>query len=394
MRSSQSSTPRPAGRRRPLFDLVAGASSVGLLVGGLALGSVVTNPTATAAPVANVAVAARPALPEGTAALGQISSTRALSGDVALVPRDASLLASYAAAVSQPGSPEYRHYLSPSAFAAAFSPITSTVAAVESYLRSDGLKITSLSQNKLLVGFTGAASKVDATFHTSIENYRTAGGRVAFANDSAVTVPSTLSSAIQAVVGLNDLVAPQPAPLARDTTPSAAPKVPRSTPPAGAAKACKAANTQASLYGALTANDVAYAYGLDPLYAAKDFGQDQTIDILDLFGYSTSDVTSFDECYFGTTDGATVVADDSVDNVDNGAEPGNGAGGSVETELDVESANAYAPQANVVVYEAPDSDSGFLDDVAAMTASNAKVESISYGECEETELAETPGYLQ
>lgn len=396
MRSRRSSPARPMGRRKRLVALTVGVSSVGLGIGGLGLGSIVSSPTAGAATITNVQVTSRPTLPGGATSLGAMASTAAISGDIALAPRDASGLASYAAAVANPRSPEYRRYLSLGAFDAMFSPSASTVRAVERVLASGGLRVTSVAQDDLLVGFTGPATLVGATFHTTIENYRLASGRAVFANDSAVTLPDTVASTIQAVIGLNDLVAPQPAPTERATTAHAASEnVPQDVvPPTGAARACSAAADIAATYSALTANDVAYAYGLDPLYAAKDFGQNQTVDILDLFGYSTSDIAAFDDCYYGATEGATVAANDGVDDVDNGTQPGDGTGGSVETELDVETVNAYAPRSKVVVYEAPDSNSGFLDDVAAMSSSSATVESISYGMCEELMLADEPGYAQ
>ncbi|MGH9171963.1 MAG: IPT/TIG domain-containing protein [Acidimicrobiales bacterium] len=397
-------TPRQQGpgarRSASVSKSTAAMASVVLSVGALAVGVLASSPVAEAAgsspsPAAIVRVANPPSLPSGATALGRVAATKVISGDVALVPSDSAGLASYAAAVSAPGSFYYQRYLSLGAIEAKFSPSQSSVAAVERQLKSDGLKVTTIAQDRLLVGFRGSAAKVEATFHTAIDNYRLAGGQMAFANVSAVQLPSSIARLTEGVVGLNDLAKPQPAPLEQSSaTAGAMEKGPKTAPPKGAADACNAVNQIAAYAGSLAANQVAYAYGLDPLYSEGDFGGGGTIDILDLFGYSSSDIKTFDDCYFGTTNGPKVAARDSYTNVDGGAQPGDGAGGSVETELDVETANAYAPEAKVDVFEAPDSDPGFLDDIAAMTASSAKVETISYGECEETELSEAPGYVQ
>ncbi len=390
LRRPSTGSTRSSGK---LYGLVTGVSAICLGVGSLALVFLANAPAAQAS-VPNTRVAVAPAIPRGAAAIGAVASGKVISGDVALVPRNASGLAAYADGVSKRGSLYYGRYLSLGSFNEEFAPTTAMLGAVESDLRSDGLKVGSVSADRLLVGFSGTASKVDAAFHTSLEGYRLSSGRLVYANDSAVELPSSIAPFVQAIVGLNDLAVPQAAPVRSSVTTRETVAAPHQTPPAGAADACAAASAIAADGGGLTANQVAYAYGLDPLYSAGDFGQGETVDILDLFGYSVADITAFDDCYYGTTNGPAVAARDSYTNIDGGASPGDGLGGSVETELDVDTVNAYAPKALVDVYEAPDSDPGFLDAIAAMADSTASIESISYGECEQLVLQEEPGYAQ
>jgi len=62
--------------------------------------------------------------------------------------------------------------------------------------------------------------------------------------------------------------------------------------------------------------------------------------------------------------------------------PSNGAG-STETDLDVEQSGAIAPGANILVYEAPNTDYGFVDAFAQAASSNiASTVSSSWGEAE------------
>ena len=355
--------------------------------------------SAAAAPAATliVKIANRPAVPAGAFLLGRVAPSREIVGDVALRPRDAAGLNAYATAVSTPGSSLYHDYLTVAGFDAKFAPSPATVAAVEDRLRAGGLRITSVSRDGLLVGFKGSATQAEDTFHTAIEQYRLSSGRTVFANSRAVALPGAVAPAVEAVIGLNNLLVPNSGPIARATAGNGTVtkvKARAFVAPAGSANACAAASSTATADNGLTATDVAYAYGLDPLYAAKDFGQGQTIAVLDLYGYSSSDLASFDNCYFGKSEGAQVLANDSYTSVDSGAQPGNGTGGSAETELDVETVNAYAPQAKVDVFEAPATNSGFLDAIAAMTASSAKIETISYGQCEQTAQVDLPGYIQ
>ncbi|MHB1508127.1 MAG: protease pro-enzyme activation domain-containing protein [Acidimicrobiales bacterium] len=387
--------------RRRVFRLAVGAVSAALLAVGTPAVGVLSNAAPASAATSGaslvVKIANRPAVPAGAFLLGRVAPSSEIVGDVALRPRDAAGLTAYATAVSTPGSSLYHDYLTAAGFDARFAPSPSTIAAVEAQLRAGGLRITSLSRDGLLVGFKGSATRAEDTFHTTIERYRLSSGRTVFANSSAVALEGAIAPSVEAVVGLNNLLVPTAGPIARASAAIATAtkvKTRAFVAPVGSANACATAASTATADNGLTATDVAHAYGLDPLYSAKNFGQGQTIAVLDLYGYSSSDLANFDNCYFGKSEGAQVLANDSYTSIDNGAQPGNGTGGSAETELDVETVNAYAPQAKVDVYEAPATNSGFLDDIAAMTASSAKIETISYGQCEQTAQVDLPGYIQ
>ena len=68
------------------------------------------------------------------------SSTRATTvpSTVALAPRNPSALAAYAAAVTTPGSPLYRHYLTVAQFARRFGASTNAIARVRAALKARG----------------------------------------------------------------------------------------------------------------------------------------------------------------------------------------------------------------------------------------------------------------
>jgi hypothetical protein len=373
---------------------VVKTASAGILLTGVLSFAVVESSQAGASPN-TIMVSSQPALPNGAAAEGAVASTMTIRGDVGLIPRDGAELQSVAADASTPGNPDYHHFLTLGAFNASYAPSGQTVAQVETFLRSGGLRVESVSADNLLVSFTGSAAQAESTFHTALENYRLADGRQVYANTSSLYAPISVADSIQTVAGLSDLVVPQGQPLAHVTKASAEKTGPRITPPSGAADACPAAATIASDFGGLTATDVASSYGLDPLYGAGDFGAGQKVDILDLFGYTKSDIAGFDDCYFGKTEGGVVLGNLSSTDVDGGAQEGNGTGSAVEDTIDIEAVAAYAPQSKIDLVEAPNTDSGFLDAIAAMADDTAsQVESISYGQCETDLLAEEPGFAQ
>src|SRR5580658_3962668 len=145
-------------------------------------------------------VFARPATPAGSRPVGRLPGSTVLKGAVALRPRDAAALAAYAAAVTTPRSPLYEHYLGAEQFAARFGPEPATIASVEGHLRADGVRVTGVSGNGLLVNFVATAVHAEAAFGTRLESYRLADGAAAFAPATAAALPASIAPAVQTVL--------------------------------------------------------------------------------------------------------------------------------------------------------------------------------------------------
>ena len=77
-------------------------------------------------------------MPADASRLGAAPSGQVLQLDVVLAGQDPAGLAQAVAAISTPGSPDYRHYLSAAQYAAQFGPTPGEVAQVTSTLRSQG----------------------------------------------------------------------------------------------------------------------------------------------------------------------------------------------------------------------------------------------------------------
>ncbi len=325
---------------------------------------------------------------------GAVAATAEVTGAVALRLRDPAAVTAFIDGVSSPRSPAYHHYLARGEFARRFGPGAAAVAAVERQLRGDGLTVRGVSANHVLVGFTGTAAVAEAAFHTGLRRVALAGGGAGQATTSAVSLPAAIAPDVTAVIGLDRLVSERSAaPAARDagrapaaTAHSAAAVMP---PGPGGPAACAAAKALQP-DGALTLDQVAGAYGLDPLYQAGDLAAAQTIDVIEYEPFEVSDIAVFDRCYFG----AGHVGQVTVTSVDGG--PGTGPG-SAEAALDIEDISALAPGATIHVFQAPNMNSMFsaLDNANAIAeADDADQVSVSWGLCEAALQQGAPGAQQ
>ena len=268
------------------------------------------GPVAEAGPrsISMVKVAAAPQVPLGARVLGAVAPGSVQSGIVVLRPGHAAALTSFLAAVSDKSSPLFHHYLAPGAFSQRFGPDGATIAAVKSQLGSEGLRVTGVSRDGLLVHFSGSAAQVEGAFRTGIERYRLADGTIGQATTSSLRMPSSVAASVVAVLGLNSLVRAQatdvrPGPASVQRQFEAA-KAPAFSHPAGSPTACTLAQHDAEISGGLTDDEIANAYGAFGLYRLGDFGGGQHIAVYELQPFLPSDIETFDTCFFGTAKAA------------------------------------------------------------------------------------------
>ncbi|MHB8691106.1 MAG: protease pro-enzyme activation domain-containing protein [Solirubrobacteraceae bacterium] len=318
----------------------------------------------------------------GAHVLGALAGSTPLQLTIALQPRDPAALAAYAAAVSDPSSPDYHRYLSVASFAARFGAAPATVTGVSDSLRARGLSPEPPSANGLSISVRGSASQVSRALSTSFERVSVA-GRIAYVN----TVTPTLASAagVQAILGLNDLASPAPLGVSGRSAAVAAgaPPAPHLGPGGGVTPCTTAATAAAAHPTTYTADQIASAYAFGGLYAAGDLGAGETIGVYELEGSFPSDITAYQACY-GITP-TTTTANVTYQIVKTGPPaPVASQRDGLETALDVENIIGLAPQANVIVYQGPNSGSGPYDTYRAMISATPHVQVIasSWGECE------------
>jgi hypothetical protein len=356
-------------------------------------------------------IEAAPRAPDGARAAGAVPASARISGTVVLKPRDNSALVQFIGEVTDKNSPSFHQYLPAGAFASRFGPARAAISAVTSQLTADGLGVSGISGDGLLVRFSGTARQVEAAFHTGLESYRLPGGSLGRAATSAVSLPSAIAGSVAAVVGLDNVAAPRPlgiarpAASARGTIRPPAPARGTIRPPgtasfvhpAGSPDACPAATSAARAFGGLTDDQIAHAYGAFGLYGSGDLGAGQHIALYELEPFARSDIKAFDTCYFGASGAASMLGRLHVIPVDGGQPAGTGSG---EANLDVEDISALAPDATIDVYEGPSpgtngTDYDPVDEYAAIIdADRDQVVSTSWGLCEQAIQQGQPGLQQ
>jgi hypothetical protein len=270
-----------------------------------------------------------------------------------LAPRNQSALDALLVAQSNPTSPLYHHYLTPSEFKSQFGQTPAAVADVVSFLKSKDLNVTSISPNNLLLKATGTVAVVNKAFALKVNNY-VLSSHVVFAPTADPEVPDTLAPIIQNITGLDNLSNYKPRGLNR------APK--KMVPHAGPG-------------GGYTPSDLRTAYDVNPLLSAGATGAGQTVALFELDGYNPSDINAYLSNYaLGPAKYSNVLVDGATNT------PGSGA---IEVSLDMEVASAMAPDASQKIYIGPNSTNGVNDLYNRIVTDDiAKVTSTSWGQCE------------
>ncbi|MFI4921596.1 MAG: protease pro-enzyme activation domain-containing protein, partial [Gammaproteobacteria bacterium] len=262
-------------------------------------------------------------------------------------------LAAAANATQDPHSPQYRHFMSHAQVVAAFSPSWSQVNSVTTYLKSQGIKVTSVSPDRLLVHVSAKTSVVEHTFGVNIADY-TMNGETVFAPDSEPRMPAYVASAVTAVLGLDSVVQLQ------EHLHIAAPAAGTTTIAAGAGPTGFSPQDLATHYNWPSLTDTSQAAGV-------------TIAIATAFSYRLADVNTFWDANHLPRHTVVSVPVDGVTRRLND-----------ETTLDIEHSGAMAPGAKIVVYSGVNPQfSTFVDIFDAIANDNtADVVSTSWGTCE------------
>jgi kumamolisin len=343
-----------SGRRLPRFWLTLGLAT------GLA-------GTAFGAPYPSASTPAPMDLGTAQAVLGNGSITVS----VALPLQDSTAAEALLEDTYTPGSAHYRHFLSSQEFNAQFGPTDATVAQVTARFQSAGLQVTRATSTLLKV--TGSTSAIETAFGVSLHAYEVpaAAGVPGYryrAPTSAPQVSADIAASVQAVLGL-------------DTRPRFRPHIRHSS---GAVKitSTKLSSSEPNtpdMPGLWTVTDFVDYYDVGPLYKEGIEGKHQTIGIVTLAAFTPSDAFA----YWNSLGLAVSPSRIKIVEVDGGSGPPSDAAGSDETTLDVEQSGGLAPSANVIVYEAPNTEQGFVDAFATAFDSNtADTLSTSWGQWE------------
>lgn len=240
--------------------------------------------------------------------------------------------------------------------------------------------------DNLDITLNGTAGQFNQAFNIQLENmvYH---GQHFHGSPKAPTMPSSMAGPILAVLGLTNY-----APFS-STAVHALQSVMSKLP---AQDISGTATTPPS--GWQSPQSVETQYDIKPLVSQGDLGQGQTLGIVTLASVNPSDAYAYWKAY-----GVPVTNPNRISlvNVDGGAGAPSLNAGSGETTLDVEQSGSIAPDANIIVYQAPNTDYGFVDAFFNAISPN-KVGSLSasWGESEDAvnytiaQGEESPNYAQ
>jgi Pro-kumamolisin, activation domain/Putative Ig domain len=380
--------------RRTAGIVLACLAAAGLAASGASARGIGTSSRGGSPRAPAVALGAPALRPSDATLIGALPRATVLHVTVTLKSRNPTALAAYAKAVAEPGSASYHQFLTVAQFAHRFGATPAAIAAVRASLRARGLRPGRPAANDLSIPVRASAGDMSTAFGTALARLRLRGGRIAIVNRSAPELPTAVAPDVQAILGLSTVAAPRPArpptppptaPTGGDGTraaaahPTAAALRPRTSGPAPCAAATNAQQTfeTGTAYRPYTVNQVADAYGFPGLYTPGDLGSGTTVAVFELEGDFPADTTAYREC-FGTTGTVRSVK------VDGGASAPNASDDDgYESQIDIDNLIGLAPQANVLVYQGPDTAAGSYDtDAAIITANRASVLSQSWGLCE------------
>jgi len=262
-------------------------------------------------------------------------------------------------------------YLSVKTFASEYGQTRAHVAALQKYLKHYGIKST-VYGDRLDVSATGRAHEWNEALSVTQSEYKVAAipARGDQPARPAVTfhgttdkplLPKSIASFVYSILGLTTYpVASSDA--VRTPTPEK-----RSTP-------------KGLQQGNRTPANFAKQYNLTPLQRAGARGRGETIGIITYASLRPADATHFWSSVLKIKTKANRI---KLDNIDGGSGKVSLNSGSDETTLDVEQSGALAPDANIVVYQAPNTDYGTADAWFSAASQNAAgTISTSWGQSE------------
>jgi uncharacterized protein (TIGR03437 family) len=257
-----------------------------------------------------------------------------------------------------PTSPNYRNWLTPEKFADRFGLSANDLDTVNAWLKSQGFTITNTARGRNWVSFSGTAQQVKAALHTGIHRY-SVNGEIHYANATAPSVPAALANVVASIRGLNDF----------RLTPRLRKPVWQTTNGGGVHQ--------------MAPDDFATIYDVAPLYQAGVNGTGQKMVVVGQTDIKLSDIQAFRSRFNLSAINLTQML------VPGSPDPGISSMDLPEADLDIEWSGAVARNAAIIyVY----SDDVWTSALYAVDQNLAPVMTMSYGECEQSDLVDLPSY--
>jgi hypothetical protein len=258
--------------------------------------------------------------------------------------------------IYDPASPLFGRFLEPAEFAARFGPSAGDYQAVVAFAQANGLTVTSLHPNRLLVSVAGSAAAIQSAFNITLRLYpHPTQARLFYATDVEPAVPQGVP--ILHISGLDDYVQPTPRDLQEmppDQSGSALPR--RGTGPSGA----------------YTGLDFRAAY----VPGTSLTGKGQRVGLFELNGYYPADIATYTNQTGLPNVSVQNILIDGFSGSAGGRRPGSA---NEEVALDIEMALSMAPGLDaVLVYEgSPASTTATINDILSRMATDNQAKQLS-----------------
>jgi kumamolisin len=290
--------------------------------------------------------------------LGPEAGTEIKNVSLSLKLHDRDKLEAFINSTVTAGSPQFHQFLTVDQFTARFCPSAADVQKVVKSLQAAGIQVNEISANRLLLKTTGTVAAYNHYFAVSIHNFAR-NGRHYHAPVTLPQIPSAINGSVIAVAGLSDEA------IYHTHHHSI-------LPGETAAVVLPSSGTATGVPENYTVGDVANFYQINPLYKLGISGKGRTIGIATLATFDQSDAYGYWSA-IGLAVKPNRITEVAVDG-------GTGTDGADETTLDVQQSGGLAPKANIIVYEAPNTDQGFVDlFLTAVIENKVDTLSVSWG---------------
>ena len=201
--------------------------------------------------------------------MGRLPATQSLRLTIALPLRNESELDEMLQQIYDPQSPAYHQFLSVEEFTELFGPSQEDYDAVINFAKANGLTVTGIAPNRMIVNITGPVANIERAFHVTMGMYQhPTEGRTFYAPDQEPT--TDLPFPLWHITGLDNFSIPHPASLWRD------PKVKGNKTGSGPGGYFIGSDMRAAYYGGTTLT-----------------GSGQSVGLLEFAGYNVNDVYNY-----------------------------------------------------------------------------------------------------
>jgi len=253
--------------------------------------------------------------------VGFLPSTQSLNLIIHLPVRNQYELTRLIDRLSDPTSPDYRHWLSVAEFSERFGRTEAEYIRVADFAEANGFTVTYKSPNRLMLVVRGSVAQIEDAFHVKMRTYRhPAEGRIFYSPDREPSF--ALDVPVSHISGLNNYSYPHPG------------AGPRPAELGGSNYGGGPGATGSGPGGTFLGSDMRPAYNM-----GSNTGTGQTVGLAEFAGYATSDVS----LYFSNIHQTNNVPIDNIV-VDGGsATAWSNANDEGEVCLDIEQAVSVAP---------------------------------------------------